>query len=954
MNLRYSQFARHANLVAVIFLIVIFLLTLRGAVGNFHPNGKAGEKADTHTVTFESSLERGRYAQAISLAENLDFNVDEYPDFVRPDLAWYDGHYYPSFPSGVAFIATPLYIIGKFFSLAQVFTYATSAIFSILTAIVMLKIGRKLNLSKRAAVFSAIVFAVGSGAFAYSVTLSAHPVSAFLIAVCFWMSVSIIRGEKNYWYFFVLWFAYGLNFFVDYPNLFILSPLILITLLRTTFFKERQEKKIHFKFPLKMIFGAVALVPILYIFIIYNNYHYKQPITFSNKYNIRVLDIQGIKYDTLSNDLFEQKSYSSRFDAAGLIDGINILLISRDRGLFVYAPIFLLAVLGLSISYFKDEKWWEIVFLTFIANLVLYGAYDDPWGGWAFGPRYLIPTLPLLALAVGRAFDLVVKYGILPKIVISVLVIYGIGISLLGALTTNAIPPSVEVVTDEMTDYYLANWEFLVNGTTSSFIYGTFLSNLFTPLTYYIILFFCITVVALCIIWLRPKVETKMLSTSAIIKVYIPILIILVVSIFFANRYFAVTGDVQKKVINKGTAAGGAIPTFWKYQCIDTMKISRDQARVWAKKPTVEKDIEAQLSLIKGMGANCVALATPYDEEFLPHLKMWVEKAREKDLAVWFRGNWSSWEGWFGYPKGMTSEEHLAKTQLFILDNPDLFENGDIFTPAPEAENGEHFKGRDENTYALYRQFLVDQHNTAQNAFGAIGKTLEIDWFSMSGGVAKGMLDQNTIDAIGGKVTIDHYTKDAEGMEEFILYFKDKYKAKVVIGEFGAPIPDLNGIMNEAEQAKFIDALLQRMYKHRDTVEGISYWVLTGGSTGLASSTTNKPKLAVKIIRKYFAPGIVTGTVVNTLGHPLRNAKIQTGEAEDRSVLTDEAGRYEFILPVKDAELSIEGKGYNEAKKKVSITSGHSTIQDIVLEPENLDWEYRLELIIKDIQKRFF
>src|SRR5258708_307200 len=103
------------------------------------------------------------------------------------------------------------------------------------------------------------------------------------------------------------------------------------------------------------------------------------------------------------------------------------------------------------------------------------------------------------------------------------------------------------------------------------------------------------------------------------------------------------------------------------------MKFSRDAARTEATNPNAQKEIANEVQVIKQFGANCISVATPYDEEFVPYLKMWIEEARKEDLHVWFRGNFSSWEGWFEYPKGMSTQDHLQKTKQFILTHPDLF-----------------------------------------------------------------------------------------------------------------------------------------------------------------------------------------------------------------------------------------------------------------------------------------
>ena len=80
----------------------------------------------------------------------------------------------------------------------------------------------------------------------------------------------------------------------------------------------------------------------------------------------------------------------------------------------------------------------------------------------------------------------------------------------------------------------------------------------------------------------------------------------------------------------------------WQVRSVDTMKFSRDLAREKLNDEVFNLVIEEQVKNISQIGATHVAIATPYDEEFLPFLRRWVNLARNYGLKVWFRGNWST------------------------------------------------------------------------------------------------------------------------------------------------------------------------------------------------------------------------------------------------------------------------------------------------------------------------
>jgi hypothetical protein len=365
--------------------------------------------------------------------------------------------------------------------------------------------------------------------------------------------------------------------------------------------------------------------------------------------------------------------------------------------------------------------------------------------------------------------------------------------------------------------------------------------------------------------------------------------------------------------------------TLWKYQCIDTMKTSRDRARNWHTSEDAHNDAAKQVRAIKSLGANCIAIDTPYDKEFLPYLKVWVKEARKQNLKIWFRGNFSSWEGWFDYPKGMSSEDLFTKTSAFITENRELFKDGDIFTAAPEGENGGPFNQVEIDEHESYRKFLLAEQQITKDAFAKIGKNVEVNWMSMNGGLAKRMFDQPTIDGLGKVVNLDHYIKTAPEMGEFIDYFAKKYGAKTVIGEFGAPIPQINGEMTEDEQAAFLDSLFQELYRHKDNVVGVNYWVLYDSSTALYNQDFT-PRKAAGVVQKYFIPNIIKGKIVDEKHKPILGAEVKIVDSQD-SMITDKDGRFTLVTPdekvtlyATNAERIPAQKEMNLSKKKTNVT----------------------------------
>jgi hypothetical protein len=287
----------------------------------------------------------------------------------------------------------------------------------------------------------------------------------------------------------------------------------------------------------------------------------------------------------------------------------------------------------------------------------------------------------------------------------------------------------------------------------------------------------------------------------------------------------------------------------WEIRSVDTVKYSRDLAREMMGRPDFDTVIGKQIGDIASTGATHVAIATPYDEEFVPFLKRWVDSARRNNLKVWFRGNFAGWEGWFGYQK-IDRNAHKRLLEEFIVKNPDLFREGDIFTPCPECENGGPGDPRYNKDVTGHRQFLIEEYDISKRAFEKINRLVKPGFYSMNYDVASLIMDIETTKAVGGIVTIDHYVKDPKKVALDSRIIAQKSGGKVVLGEFGAPIPDLHGDMSEDAQSKWIEESLEKILKTPEVI-GVNYWTNVGGSARLWEQNGNR-RQAVDTLNKYF------------------------------------------------------------------------------------------------------
>jgi hypothetical protein len=101
---------------------------------------------------------------------------------------------------------------------------------------------------------------------------------------------------------------------------------------------------------------------------------------------------------------------STRFTEKGLLFGVIALpsrhalygiTISPYRGLFFVSPILLLAFAGFTVMK-RNAAYWSLI--AIVSAFILVIASFNGWnGGFAFGPRYLVPIIPLLGISMMAA-----------------------------------------------------------------------------------------------------------------------------------------------------------------------------------------------------------------------------------------------------------------------------------------------------------------------------------------------------------------------------------------------------------------------------------------------------------------------------------------------------------------------------------------------------------------------
>jgi hypothetical protein len=489
-----------------IFCAIILIFSLRGIAGN-PTEVQLDSTKWKDNGPFELSPERGRFALTYSLVEynSLQFS-DQIGKFATPDVGINkSGKYVSLFAPLLSFIVIPGYLIGSILGISQVGTFTVISLFALLNFALIRLISLKLGANKLSATLAAIIFLFATPAYSYAVNLYQHHISTFLIL----LSIYILLKSSKTISFMLIFFLCALAVPLDYPNLFFMAPIGIVSFIKI-FNINNSENVIKIKINIsKFLAIFIMIIPIVF-FLLFNYYSYGNPFQLSGTVtNVKSLQYNGITdaNKTISSTQLESlaapqktKSPLAFFQTRNILNGFYLHFISPDRGIIYFTPIMFLGFLGIILSLKNKVKLTPLLVAILGAIILLYEMWGDPWGGWAFGSRYLIPGYAILSIFIAH---LLTYWGrkIIILIITLPLIIYSLAVNTLGAITTSAMPPQVEVLNLEKISgavqkyTYQRNWDLLLSGQSKSFIFQTFLKDLMNPVQFYWILIYSLVLI---------------------------------------------------------------------------------------------------------------------------------------------------------------------------------------------------------------------------------------------------------------------------------------------------------------------------------------------------------------------------------------------------------------------------------------------------------------------------
>lgn len=495
--------------VIFLFFILLVILTLligvvRGITGN--PNSNTlNDNSWKEEGPLELSPERGKFALTYTIAEDQTvwFSLPV-ARFSTPDLGYKDGRYVSLFAPGVSFVILPGYLLGRLFGLSQFGTFLIIGLFAFLNFWLIFAISRMLGSKKYAALVASATFSFGTPALAYGGSLYQHHISVFLILCSLWV---LLKFKSNL-ALIPVWIMIGFSVAVDNPNFFLMFPIGLFALGRIVNF-EKIKSKITLDLKPIAAFTILAIFIPLVCFMYFNKLSYGSPFQLSGTVEaVQEIDANGkpakpslltetnldvvLQNEATNKGAEDPRSAVSFFETRNMLNGFYTHFFSPDRGILFFTPIVLFGFLGMVMVYKKKNPIAVLLISIFAVNIAVYTMWGDPWGGWAFGSRYLIPSYAILAIFLSVVLSAWNRKLIFVLLFYPIL-IYSLSVNLIGALTTNRNPPKVEVLALEklsgVEEKYTVerNWDYLKH-TSKSFVYQTFAKDKISAVQYFYIL----------------------------------------------------------------------------------------------------------------------------------------------------------------------------------------------------------------------------------------------------------------------------------------------------------------------------------------------------------------------------------------------------------------------------------------------------------------------------------
>jgi hypothetical protein len=335
----------------------------------------------TYSPQFHSSDGLAMFATAESLVRRGEWDADQIRWMgLGQGIFGPDGHLYIRKGIGVSLLALPLVWLGIIVPIwgAVTATLLFNALVTAASGALVLLYVRELGYENRVTLVAGLIFGLATPAWPYAKTFFSDPLAGLCLVGA---ALALLRFRKRGRAVQAFWAGLALAVAVAarYANA-VLVPLYGLLLIKyqvSNFKLQRASSKsrgwrawVAFGMPL-----VVTAIAIAY----YNLARYGDP--FNTGY-------------------LPEESFSGVWP-----QGIAGLLISPGRGLFLYAPVLLITLAAAPVFFRRHRSEAVLTWAVILLHLLLYGKWFMWHGGYAWGPRFMIPTLPLFTIGMAPAIE---------------------------------------------------------------------------------------------------------------------------------------------------------------------------------------------------------------------------------------------------------------------------------------------------------------------------------------------------------------------------------------------------------------------------------------------------------------------------------------------------------------------------------------------------------------------
>lgn len=389
--------------------------------------------------------QNSRFALVRAIVEQGTLTIDETGfvngEPVTGDIARHDGHAYSDKAPGLALTAVPVVaalrpLIDRPRSargiarLSYLTTVVISAGATVGAAVLLFFVALSLGASGAAATFAALVFGLGSPAFAYATLFYGHALATCCLAAAFAAATALASHSgrrRDIILSLVVGIGGGWATVTEYPSVIPAAAIACLAVWHSRLDHPRLVRVLAY-----VSIGALACAAALAWF---NAASFGSP--------VRIGYQSEVGFEGMQEGFFGLTSPSR--------GPLQELLFGSFRGLFFYAPVLAAACVGLLwLIRSRASRAPGVTAATIAVYYVLFNASYHYWdGGWSYGPRHMAPVVWFLALALAPVWCGVGKWL---RVGLVAAAAYG-GLLALMAVAVTAQPP--DTYEHPLTELYL-------------------------------------------------------------------------------------------------------------------------------------------------------------------------------------------------------------------------------------------------------------------------------------------------------------------------------------------------------------------------------------------------------------------------------------------------------------------------------------------------------------------